>query len=718
MENTVTVDIENKIDEISNKYDTERALIDTITMDAIYSYRFDLNTGIIAEDIIGKDGINFSTIMGLVPPFTYESVIEATKSAEAECFHNGEIQECTREILLKAYEEGERIYEAFIHFKNNGLIYKMTYVMTKDSMTGHIIVLVIARDVSMIKKREEESDEKLEKFRDNMNSLIGKQMEIVSALSKDYLNVYLIDTEKEEIEIIKLDGYITNGLDKPGGEAKRYPYASICSNYIESRVFKEDISMMYEVMDISTMREIVEKRSELIGTYRVLIEDGLHYYQYKYIPILGTKSVIAGFLNVDTVILNEMKKELEQKNALNAALDIAEKANKAKTEFLFNMSHDIRTPMNAIIGFSDLLDKHLDDTDKIKDYIRKIKSSSKYLLSLINNILEMSRIESGKVELNELPRYTGEIMDGICNIFENQMAAKNIKFIRESRVKHRKLYCDSLKMREIFVNILGNALKYTEPGGTVRFISEEVPSDREGLVKVVSTIEDNGIGMSEKYLENIFEEFSRERNSTESGQVGTGLGMAIVKKLVDFLGGTIEVYSKVGEGSRFVVTLYHRLAENENIVYEEYTNSDETNVSDTDYKNRFMKLAGRRILVAEDNLLNAEIAITILEEAGFLVEHAEDGEKCVAIINEKEAGYYDMILMDVQMPNMDGYEATKLIRNLSDKKKADIPIVAVTANAFEQDKKNALDAGMNGHISKPLNMLELRRVLVDVFEKV
>lgn len=390
-----------------------------------------------------------------------------------------------------------------------------------------------------------------------------------------------------------------------------------------------------------------------------------------------------------------------------AQLRIATAANEAKSAFLFNMSHDIRTPMNAIIGFTELLGKHLDDKELAKVYIKKIQTSNEFLLSLINNVLEMARIESGKTTIDETYWTAQDFNDTLFFLFESQMKAKGIEFVRTINVVHNEVLCDEIKLREIFLNILSNALKYTPSGGKVSMELSELPSENPDIALYQTVIQDSGIGMSQEFLPHIFEEFTRERSSTESRVNGTGLGMAIVKKLVNLLGGFLQVESQIGKGTKFTVVLPHRITSKKSISCSD-GKSSEINIE---------SFKGKRILLAEDNELNAEIAISILEEAGFEIEHASDGIICVDMLEKAHQTYYDLILMDIQMPNMDGYKATQTIRKFQNRKKAEIPIIAMTANAFEEDRRNAIKAGMNGHISKPINVETLMQTLSEFFEE-
>ena len=391
---------------------------------------------------------------------------------------------------------------------------------------------------------------------------------------------------------------------------------------------------------------------------------------------------------------------------LEIALKKAEDASLAKTRFLNNMSHDIRTPMNVILGYAQLMEDELKGKDmpETSEHLEKLKQSGNLLLSIINNVLDMAKIESGKMEINENYGRIGAIRQSLFEIFEDEAKKKNLALHYTINVEHEHILTDTTKVKEIFVNILGNAIKYTPPGGSVMVNLDELPCDEHGYMMVRTRISDTGIGMSEEYLTEIFEAFTREQNTTKSKIAGTGLGMSIVKKYVDLLGGTIEVESELGKGSTFTVTLKHRIADES---YYVKTHLEESGISRA-------LLKDRSILLAEDNDLNAEIAAVILERAGLKVERVEDGLQCISRITEMPAGTYDIILMDIQMPKMDGYKATQTIRNLSDQEKACIPIIAMTANAFEEDKRAAIAAGMNGHIAKPIQVDKLLSILAEI----
>jgi len=394
--------------------------------------------------------------------------------------------------------------------------------------------------------------------------------------------------------------------------------------------------------------------------------------------------------------------EINEQEKLQEVIDRAEAANAAKTTFLNNMSHDIRTPMNAILGFTGLMEKEIDNPEVLKTYLDKVQISGEYLLTLINNMLEVARIDSGKETIDEC---FADLTDERCSVIpmlESEIKKKKLTFTNHMDIQHKYVFADIEKIREITMNLMSNAIKYTPEGGKIHMEFTEIPCEREGYATYVNVISDTGIGMSEDFVNHIFDSFSRERNTTESKVIGTGLGMSIVKKLVDLMGGTIIVESEPGKGSNFTVTMNHRIIENPEVYLEK--KQEEVADSEADF-------GGKRILLAEDNELNAEIAVTILEEMGIKVDHVWDGVECINKLNESVNGYYDLILMDVQMPHLDGYEATRRIRELPDAKKANIPIVAMTANAFEEDKKNAYNAGMNGHLAKPIVISDLTSIL-------
>ena len=378
------------------------------------------------------------------------------------------------------------------------------------------------------------------------------------------------------------------------------------------------------------------------------------------------------------LMLHRKQREKLYTEEIRKSAEKARKANEAKTRFLFNMSHDIRTPMNAIVGFSGLLEKSLHDEKKSLDYIKKIRVSSDILLTIINQVLEMARIESGKITLNPESVNIREMVEAMNTVFESSLTKKSLEYQCSLNVVHDQILCDKTKMEEIILNVVSNSIKYTNPHGKITVSIDELDSEDEKNANYKVVVEDNGIGMSQDYLPHIFEEFSREHTSTETRVAGTGLGLPIVKSLVDRMGGTIEVESEEGKGTRFIMKFSFPVSL-ENQVREK----EKQNIPDITEK-----LEGKRILLAEDNELNAEIAETVLEETGIKVKHVEDGIQCIEELKKMPEKYYDVILMDVQMPNMDGYTATQRIRDLDDSR-AEIPIIAMTANAYDEDRRKA-----------------------------
>lgn len=391
------------------------------------------------------------------------------------------------------------------------------------------------------------------------------------------------------------------------------------------------------------------------------------------------------------------RKAANDTQELNAKLQIAaenaESANRAKSTFLFNMSHDIRTPMNAIIGYADLASRHSDDPAKLKKYMENIQVCGQNLLMLLNNVLDLARIENDKTEIEYSVSDIEKDFRNCLAMFRNQADSKGQTLTVTTQLPYPYIYADIPHLTEVCTNLVSNAVKYTGAGGTIRCGVTQKPGEKEGWCDTVVTVADNGIGMSQEFQKHIFEPFERERTSTVSKVEGSGIGMGIVKKLVGLMGGAVEVESKIGVGSTFTVTIPCRIASEDEIQAKR-----EINPSDQKC------LCGTRILLTEDNDLNAEIATELLQEEGCTVDRAKDGVECVDMLEKAANGTYQLILMDVQMPVMNGYDATKKIRRMDDPQKANIPIVAMTANAFSEDKQVALDAGMNDHIAKPINM--------------
>ena len=530
---------------------------------------------------------------------------------------------------------------------------------------------------------------------------LGKQVQQarheVEALSAGYSYICLINLETGDVELIK-------GNTIPGLKGR---YTQMDHNILleqVNRLITEPFRQSsVEFYDSTTIAKRLEGKNSLFHTCERI--DGTWILSMIVPQKYDENGRVVSVLLANRDFTEEKKRELEQEEALRQEKIKAEKANEAKSIFLFNMSHDIRTPMNAIVGYSQLMKKELTNP-KLIHYQEMIEQSSKLLLSIINNVLDMARVESGKMELDENYEVIGNISQLVCSAFAAEASRKNIELNKIVNVEHKHIIVDSTKMQEILSNLISNAIKYTSAGGKVTIDTKELPYDKEGYVLIQTKVSDTGIGMSEEFLPSLFELFTRERNTTLSKIPGTGLGMAIVKNFVDLMNGSIEVESELGKGSTFTITIPHK------IVNKDYTyrNIESSNEFDIDFM-------GKRILLAEDNKLNAEITTTILSEMGFEVKAVEDGILCVNEIQHQPANTYDLILMDIQMPNMDGYKATHCIRRLLQPEKANIPIIAMSANAFEEDKKKAFDVKMNDYITKPINFQKMEQVLKHILSK-
>ena len=601
------------------------------------------------------------------------------------------VRNATRLEVLKQNVPDQGLYKvSYLRIVDNKYAYyEMNTIKIKDN-SGKVYFVIGMRDVDEKVRMQMKQDKEME-----------MQREIITALGYDYFSVLLVDLEKDHVTIFRQRSL--NGKSIADLCAKYHNcWSEFIPNYAKERVSDASYDEFMEKLSLDYIRSAKES---YISVYEYVSDDGIVYYQIKVAFVQkqdGHRVAVVSTKNIDEII----RKEKQQEETLNKALIEAKVASKAKTDFLFNMSHDIRTPMNAIIGFTNLLEEHLDDREMLLNYIDKIKTSNEFLLSLINNVLEMAKIENGKEHLDESSTNMVDFYHAICTLFNIQMKEKGVIFRHSLKIRHRNVMIDVTKMREILLNILSNALKYTPTGNSVTMTVTELPSEREGYAVYQTIIEDTGIGMSEEFLSHMFEYFSRERTTTESGVSGTGLGTAIVKELVDLMHGTIDVESKLGEGTKITLKMSHQITENQN-VQQNFQNEREYNTGD---------FTGKRILLAEDNDLNAEIAIAIMEEHGIEVERAEDGIVCVNMIEKADADHYDLVLMDIQMPNMDGYKATQLIRQLPDKKKSRVPVIAMTANAFEEDKRNALAAGMDGFLSKPIVIEELIHTLQNTME--
>ena len=528
------------------------------------------------------------------------------------------------------------------------------------------------------------------------------------------------DTQEDAIKLVKdgqADCFVT-GISSEGNYSKKYGFYSVplpnpanscfavnSGNRSLLSILNKTIKAMPANMLTSSLA--MHKSSLRKVTLSEFIKDN-----FVMVLLVGSIAVAVILLTILQLLRKARKAEAAARKAaddtqeLNAKLQVAvenaESANRAKSTFLFNMSHDIRTPMNVIIGYADLASRHSDDPAKLKKYMENIQVCGQNLLMLLNNVLDLARIENDKTEMEYSVSDIDKDFRNCIAMFRNLADSKGQTLMVTTQLLHPYIYADIPHLTEVCTNLVSNAVKYTGAGGTIRCDVTQKPGEKESWCNMVITVADNGIGMSQEFQKHIFEPFERERTSTVSKVEGSGIGMGIVKKLVGLMGGTVEVESRIGVGSTFTVTIPCRIASEDEIQAKRETGP-------SDQKSLF----GVKILLAEDNDLNAEIAVELLQEEGCTVDRAKDGVECVDMLEKAANGTYQLILMDIQMPVMNGYDATKKIRRMDDPQKADIPIIAMTANAFSEDKQAALDAGMNDHIAKPINM----NVLVPTIQK-
>ena len=574
----------------------------------------------------------------------------------------------------------------------NGEVYHVTSKPVEIEGRVFAFEIVMKLDESEDLKRREVLLEEKERF-----------LQIITMLSADYESVYYVDLLTKKVMVTKKSADVEKCLGDRLYDGIDFSIA--LQSWLETRIKNRDIEFLRRFGNVEFIRTLLSDGDVYKHIYRVGTEENYHYDAMKIVKANQgdeVTAIVLGITDVDGEVRAKQEQDrlkAEQAAALAEAKNAAEAASRAKTSFLFNMSHDIRTPMNAIIGFNNMAVKHIDDRDKVLDYLGKVDVSSRHLLSIINDVLDMARIESGKVTIEEAACSITACANELNDIIFQTAKDSNIAVVTDfSGIRHDKVYMDKLRVNRVVMNVLSNAVKYTNAGGTIHFsLTEEECRGTSAGFKF--TVADNGIGMSEEYVKHIFEAFTREKSATVSKIQGTGLGMAITKELVDIMGGTIDVKSKLGEGTTMEVRFEFRLADDIN---KAAAQPGEQKAADI--------LCGKRILLVEDNELNREIAEEILLDEGCSIDTAEDGTVAVEKMRLAKPDDYDLVLMDIQMPVMDGYEAARQIRVMGTEMSR-IPIIAMTANAFEEDRKAALEAGMDEHIAKPIDVEKLKALL-------
>ncbi len=597
------------------------------------------------------------------------------------------------------YGRREKIknYDAYIFFPEDHVY------LTRNIVS--VIYVLLALLLFLLYKVSRSRTEKRSILQDQ------KRLRVINALGQAYSSISLVNLKTEETEVIKAS---TNMKPDEKGNMLSKTHQEELIQQVIAEPFRDAYR---QFADISTVAKRLEERETLSFTTQTV--DG------RWLTIIIVPQGYGKHVKLRTVLVairdvtEEKEREIEQDKNLRNALAAAEHANQAKTAFLSNMSHDIRTPMNAIIGFTALATTHIDSKELVLDYLKKIHTSGQHLLNLINDVLDMSRIESGSVQIEYATVHLPEILNDLRTITQGTAFSKHQEInIDTQDVLHEDIVTDKLRLTQVLLNMISNAVKFTPAGGKIHIGVTEQPCRRDGYATVMFCVKDNGIGMSPEFREHVFDSFAREHTVTENGIGGTGLGMAIAKNIVDMMGGTIRVESEVGKGTEITVVLECKISEEaaklepafEHGKLPENENQKNQNEDQKNY-------AGKKILLVEDNELNREIATELMQEIGLDVDTAEDGMDAVNIMSSAEGRKYDLIFMDIQMPKMDGYTATREIRTLTDQKCANIPIIAMTANAFEEDRKKAVKAGMNGHIAKPISIDVILENLDRIFEK-
>ena len=548
----------------------------------------------------------------------------------------------------------------------------------------------------------------METINTELKRLHAREVQYKKALLKDAVSFCEINLTRDEF--LTVSAQIQDGdeydLTK---RTEDYPIRKY-SEYVKywERSISEERLETYRIFFQAERLKRCYKEGKLEQSYECQITDAKGRARlWQFVLLLG-KNINSDDI-IALVIIKDITEQLAKQNLLLAALEQAQMAKVARNTFLSNMSHDIRTPLNAIIGYTDLARDHKDEVGKVENYMDKIQVSSEQLLAILNESLEVTRIESGKVSLIERKCHLTDLLEDVESTFRIGIQEKGIRFyVEKDDVKHFSVVVDYIRLKEILCQLVDNAMKYTEPGGMICLTMKESDIAVNGYAKFQFMVKDDGIGISDEFQASLFEPFKRENNTTASGVSGTGLGLTVVKGLVDIMGGEISVKSEPGKGCCFTVSMLMKLQKKQQGEHLENSGNDSIDRG---------SLEGKRILVVEDNEINREIVEEVLKSEGLLVETAENGEEALERIQESEPGYYSLVLMDIQMPVMDGYEATKAIRNLEDKRLAGVPIVALSANAFAEDYQHSLDVGMDAHVPKPIDRIKLRELLQQLIGK-
>ena len=694
--------------ELSEKLHTERKQYrDALVNNCEFSFKFDVTEGIINSEIYTRNNRHLLNELGLTAPVSYNKLVENWIAIQKPKFLNENMNKhLTVDLLIKNFEIGVTNIETEYYDCNRDVFIRLLALLSKNEYNNHIEAIVIATDTTAAHKEEERRKLELLYTKKELQKSIEseqKKLAIIEAMNDIYYCNYYIDLINDTYEQIISVDYLEEYIPKNGNAQETI------NMWLNLDVSDDFIKDVRKFTNLHTLRERMKNKSILSME---LNSKKAGWARISFIAVdVDNYGMPLHTLLVSQYIDEEKKNELVTKQALKEAYEATNRANQAKSNFLSNMSHDIRTPMNAIIGMIAIAEIYLNNPEKMADCLYKIKVSSKHLLALINDILDMSKIESGKIELNEESIMLTELINNVIDICKPQAEAKNHTLTLDIKsIEHNKVIGDETRIQQIFTNLISNSIKYTPVGGKISVIISEKAVNRPHMGCYEFIFEDNGVGMEPEFLNRIFEPFERERKSYIGKIQGTGLGMTIARNIARMMNGDIEVESKKGKGSKFTVTIFLKFANDENIFSnpQNYCNENNANslikFSKKDY-------SSKRALLVEDNTLNCEIAGEILGMDGLKVEYAYNGKEAIDRILSLEPHYYDIIFMDIQMPIMNGYEATRIIRNSGREDLNNIPILAMTANALAQDVQAALKSGMNQHISKPLDLNQLYNAL-------
>lgn len=670
---------------------------DIISSQSISSYDVDLTDNVVLTGDFKRSDLLYHA-HGIRIPGRFDLIRETwakrITSDNAEEFKSFS----TRENLLKMFEEGQK--EAWIEYRVQDLSgmdvwFRETIVMNKDEKDGHIRAIIIFRDITDRKKMELEHQ---------------RRLDVINGLSLEYDSVYFVDLIHDTFSIYRISNEVYEAIK----DCILPEFSLSMSRFANKVVYSNDYKQFMELTTIDSIRERIKENPTYSFTFRVNTKRGILYYRCKVVAIGDAdqcREALIGFAD----ITEEHENELRQRFLLENALDAAEQSGRAKTAFLSNLSHDIRTPMNAILGYAHLAQFHIDDKEEVLQCINKIEHSGAHLLQMLNNSLDLSRIESGRMNLNETSSNLKEMMDTVINMVDGEMNYKsqtlNVEF---DESLNQNVYCDRVRYMQVMINLLENAVKYTPYGGHILFSMKQLDGAPNGYLKVEMKIKDDGIGMSEQFLSKIYEPFEREESEMVTQINGNGLGLSICKGIVDQMGGDIRVYSAKHKGTTFKVTIAMRqddtqLSQQDKVLYS--ATSRFRIFSRTSLYIRKTITHKPSILLVEDNDLNRDIGVRLLQREGLKVFTAANGQEAVNMVKNNKKGAFDLVLMDIRMPILNGYEATKQIKAYCYKRQEELPIVALSADAFDESVKEAKDTGMDAFAIKPIDTAVLMEII-------